>query len=215
MRKLFFTLLLLLLALPFSALAEESGWQNYSFKIDGTYSVRKTGPSELVIYRGETPLRPGGDAGPLMALFVTETFVYGKHYALKEGKPDDKRNIYSIVPRDGGEPAGPLDEAAFLEKAGGQKEWETVRQTYKRALREGRADYSEVDRYFFGQLGFTLLKLPYITLYSFLPGFLISFYLRSKGKARPVIKGWLYTLCTILSIFFLVAFAGWLDMRFF
>lgn len=215
MRKILFALLLLLFALPLPSLAEESGWQNYSFRIDDVYSVRKTGPSELVIYRGETPLRPGGDSGPLMALSVTDSFIYGKHYALKDGKPDDKRELYSLVPRDGGEPAGPLDEKTFLERAGGQVKWETVRQAYKRALREGRADYAEVDRYFFGQLGFTLMKLPYITLYSFLPGFLISFYLRSKGKSRPVIKGWLYTLGTILSIFFLVAFAGWLDMRFF
>jgi hypothetical protein len=215
LRKILFTLLLLLLALPLHALAEEHDWENYSFRLDDNYSVRKTGPSELVIYRGEMPLRPGGDAGPLLALAVTEKFLYAKHLALKNGSPDDKRELYSIVPKDGSDPLGPLDEKTFLEKAGGQVEWESVRQVYKKALREGRGDYSEVNRYFLGQLGFTLMKLPYITLYSFLPGFLLSFYLRKREISRPVIKGWLYTLSTILAIIFLVALGGWLDMRFF
>lgn len=156
-----------------------SGWNDYTFDIDSKYMLLRANAEDIHIWRKdpvgagihevtEVTLKDGNPVGPIENLSIGKDFIFAKCRGTVNlrGSASEKKAWYFIIARRNDKVYGPDERKEFdadLKQLGLREPvWQPLRQAYKQALREGRADAKQPLIALTGQLMFLVIALPFL-----------------------------------------------------
>ena len=216
---------------------QATGWNDYKFDLNEKYYVLKGSAINISIggYQQVThPTGLGGDVGPLFELYNDKNYLFAKCHGFcyprgRQRLPDvdPAKTYYFLVDKSNDEVFGPASQAEFEARVMALGvtlpiPWLTLRQAYKKSLREGGAHYSQLDIAFLGQCLAVAFLSPIIAFHmtwiSLIVAIPLYFIKCPRKKPWPFGKCWFFSWISLLLLIVLgmvgISFANWLDMQF-
>lgn len=236
-----FGLLAISLLLLFPAIGFASGWNDFQFDIDEHYIVLRANSLDIHIWKKTDPMGgiesrtksdnefPSKDAiGPLYEICVDEHYIFAKCHAMKDAmKIDPLKTYYFIIDKQTDKAQGPCSENEFEAKIkdlplAKPLSWQTLRQAYKQALRDGRADKNQVNVAAIGQLWFSAFSLPFVAIFATIPATLIGIVISGIKKRKAMefsfgkclLFSWLIMVSISYGGLLLIILSRWLYMKY-